>query len=129
MFLHCSASPNPLQDVEDIRLLHVVERHWDDIGYNWFIKQDGTLQQGRDEKLIPAGVEGHNAESIHICLAGVDNFKAEQFDALNILLRLKREQYRYATLHGHLEFDTKGKTCPNFDYRSFVQRWNAWQPR
>lgn len=128
VFLHCSASPNPAQDVEDIRRMHIVERGWEDIGYNWFIKQDGTLQQGRDEKFIPAGVEHFNNESIHICLAGLDNFKPIQFQTLKAILKIKRAQYPQATLHGHREFDRKGKTCPNFDYTGLVVMWNSWAP-
>jgi len=128
VFLHCSASPNPSQDIEDIRRIHVKERGWNDVGYNWFIKQDGTIQQGRDERFVPAAVEHFNQESIHICLAGFDNFKPPQFESLHSLLKIKRAQYPYATLHGHREFDKRGKTCPNFDYSELVRWWNELAP-
>ena len=62
VFLHCSASDDPdHDDIETIRRWHVDERGWSDVGYHYFIRSDGTLQEGRPLERIPAAQAGHNA--------------------------------------------------------------------
>lgn len=40
------------------------------IGYHWFIRRDGTLEEGRPEGTMGAHVRGHNHGTIGICWAG-----------------------------------------------------------
>jgi len=55
VFLHCSASDrNEHDDVAVMRRWHVDDRGWDDVGYYYFIKKDGTVQPGRDLEKAPA---------------------------------------------------------------------------
>jgi len=37
-----------------MRRWHVDDRGWDDVGYYYFIKKDGTVQPGRDLEKAPA---------------------------------------------------------------------------
>lgn len=46
------------------------ERGWSEIGYNVVIRFDGTIEQGRDPRKIPAAVAGINATTYHICFSG-----------------------------------------------------------
>ncbi|MCS6918166.1 MAG: N-acetylmuramoyl-L-alanine amidase [Fimbriimonadales bacterium] len=46
------------------------ERGWSEIGYNVVIRFDGTIEQGRDPRKIPAGVAGINETTYHICFSG-----------------------------------------------------------
>ena len=72
VFLHCSASDDPdHDDIDTIRRWHVDERGWSDVGYHYFIRSDGTLQEGRPLERIPAAQAGHNAGTVAICLHGL----------------------------------------------------------
>lgn len=46
------------------------ERGFREIGYHWFIRRDGTLEEGRAEGTLGAHVRGHNSGTIGICWAG-----------------------------------------------------------
>jgi len=46
------------------------ERGWSEIGYNVVIRFDGTIEKGRDPRKIPAGVQGINETTYHICFSG-----------------------------------------------------------
>lgn len=135
VFLHCSASDNPLHDcISAIRGWHVDGNGWRDVGYHYFIQSDGTIQQGRDLELIPAAQVGHNTGSIAICLHGLteSRFTGAQRNALFNLCQRIDHTYRtprasalaqYAweqtvTFHGHCE--VSNKTCPVFDYKEWL---------
>ncbi len=105
-----------------IREWHL-KRGFSDVGYHWVITADGTIQEGRPEEEIGAHVEGHNADSIGICLTGLSHFTEDQFMSLEDLLIILKDKYPYATLHGHREFNPH-KTCPVFDYSEFVEMWD-----
>lgn len=112
-FIHCSASDNPNHDdIEVIRDWHL-QNGWKDVGYHYFIAKDGTLQEGRDEKLKGAGVLGFNDHSIHICLSGRFSFTFAQAMTLHALLYDLKDRYPRATVDPHRMF-SPNKTCPNF---------------
>ena len=46
------------------------ERGFREIGYHWFIRRDGTIEEGRAEGTLGAHVRGHNSGTIGICWAG-----------------------------------------------------------
>ncbi len=68
--IHYSAT-YPDQDISryDIDGMHR-ERGFREIGYHWFIRRDGTLEEGRAEGTLGAHVKGHNSGTIGICFAG-----------------------------------------------------------
>lgn len=120
VYIHCSASDNPLHDdIAIIRGWHL-ERGFVDVGYHFFIRRNGTVQAGRALEKIPAAQDGHNAGSIAICLHGLEKskFSKEQFRALTALCDEIQEVYPYVTFHGHCEVSRK--TCPVFDYRQVL---------
>ena len=46
--IHCADTPEDMDiGAEKIREWHTKERGWDDIGYHWVIRRDGTLDPGR----------------------------------------------------------------------------------
>ena len=60
------------------------------IGYHYYIRKNGEIFKGRDEKFVGAHVLGNNFESIGICLSG--NFELEeptekQINSLSEILR------------------------------------------
>ena len=52
-----------------IREWHL-ERGFDDIGYHFVIRENGIIETGREERLIPAANKGRNYDSIAICITG-----------------------------------------------------------
>ena len=71
VFLHCSASDSPEHDgVDVIRRWHIDDNGWDDVGYHYFIRRDGTLESGRPLEKTPAAQAGSNAATIAVCLHG-----------------------------------------------------------
>lgn len=132
IIIHCSASP--FGNVETIRRWHVDEQGWSDIGYHYVILNcyptseswtqekpnpltDGKLETGRPEDVVGAHVEGHNQNSIGICLIGgrlSGGFTGRQLERLKELVRALRERYPDAKVSGHKEWNS-GKTCPNLD--------------
>ncbi|KNC93802.1 N-acetylmuramoyl-L-alanine amidase [Trabulsiella odontotermitis] len=88
------------------------------IGYHYVIDCDGTVLTGRGEEEIGAHVEGHNANSLGICMVGTRCFTAAQWLALHDLAARLQDNYRNATLHGHREY--ANKECPGFDVADWV---------
>lgn len=115
------------------------------IGYHYVITRDGTVQIGRPVNTIGAHVEGHNANSIGICMVGgladdgkhgEDNFTDDQFEALRELIRTLRKTFPKARICGHRDLSpdlnrdgkiTRNewmKECPSFDVAAFVSSHN-----
>lgn len=68
--IHCSATRGDVDvNAKTVDGWHKA-RGWSGIGYNFFIKLDGTVEDGRPIEKAPAGVFGHNATAIAICYAG-----------------------------------------------------------
>lgn len=125
IILHCSASDSPGQDADLIRSWHK-KRGFSDIGYHYFIRQDGTLDIGRPIAQIGAHCLGDNHNSIGICLAGLKRFLQPQFDTLRMLLVDLKPLYPTATLHGHCERPSgleQRKSCPVFSVTPWREFW------
>jgi hypothetical protein len=122
VFVHCSASDNPDHDnAATIRKWHVEDNDWSDIGYHYFIRKDGTLEDGRPLERTPAAQKNHNTGTIAICLSGLaeENFTLAQFATLKALALEINNAYGGAlTFHGHRE--VASKACPVFDYKSVL---------
>lgn len=137
--VHCSAtSPDTYVDARTIDRWHRM-KGWLKIGYHFVITRLGDVQPGRTLTEVGAHVQGHNAESIGICMAGgVDakgkaenNFTPAQWDALRKLVAEMRVKFPGAEVLGHrdlspdlnhdgvIEASEYMKDCPSFD----VRRW------
>jgi len=121
--IHCADTPTTMDiGAEEIRRWHK-ERGWDDIGYHYVIRRDGSLEFGRDESVAGAHVAGHNAHSIGICLVGGKvgaDFTRQQWACLDALVKDIAGRYPGAQVCGHHDLD-QGKQCPQFDARAW---WN-----
>lgn len=125
VFIHCSASDRAEDDdISVIRRWHTTpdpkdkSKPWPDVGYHFFIKQDGTLQQGRNIEITPSTQKGNNNGTIAICCSGLTTFSQAQFKSLKELCHAIRTNLPGVTFHGHCEVSTK--TCPVFDYKSVL---------
>lgn len=130
LVIHCSASNLPKHD--DISVIDAwhKQRGFKGVGYHFFITSNGTLQAGRpldddpviEKEEIGAHVLGVNLESIGVCLSGIDSndFTKAQFKTLKDLIDRLLETMDFEIV-GH-NFFTRLKTCPNFDWRSWVKK-------
>lgn len=114
-------------DVDDIRKMHLA-RGFNDVGYHYVIKRDGTVQKGRADHVVGAHVAGHNTGSLGICCiggleretgpnVGVDNRTEAQKAATIRLVKELLAKHPKAQVVGHKDL---GPTqCPGFDVRSW----------
>ena len=118
LVIHCADTHGTMDvSVDDLRKWHVTDQGWDDIGYHYFIKFDGSIHQCRSEEYQGAHTIAVNDKSIAICLeggfGGVDNFTATQKKALFDLIQDRKLSHPNAAVVGHSHFDNKA--CPSFD--------------
>lgn len=127
--VHCSATkPHQHIGVEEIRKWHK-DRGWDDVGYHFVIRRNGTVEAGRPLNVAGAHVEGWNHCTWGICLVGgldaeghaVDNFTSDQKEMLKYLIEYLRWRAPRADVQGHRDFPDVHKDCPCFD----VRKWYA----
>jgi N-acetyl-anhydromuramyl-L-alanine amidase AmpD len=66
--IHCTATKGDVS-AATIRSWHK-KQGWRDIGYQYVIRTDGTVEKGRDESVAGSHVAGFNTNSIGIVYAG-----------------------------------------------------------
>ncbi|ULQ47386.1 N-acetylmuramoyl-L-alanine amidase [Flagellatimonas centrodinii] len=135
LIIHCAAT-KPSMDIgaAEIRQWHL-GNGWSDIGYNYVIRRNGLIENGRDldrdgnvDEEVGAHAKGFNARSIGICLVGGLNqagqpapeFTEAQFTALNGLLAGLRIRYPNTEILGHRDLPGVAKACPSFDVRHWL---------
>ena len=129
IIVHCSDSPDAYDiGVKEIKQWHTDPvpkgRGWSDIGYQYVIRRNGTVEIGRahngdsvlEGKEIGAHTLGQNSDSLGICVVGRKDFDYRQLLALVTLVKTLMKKYSipFSAVYGHYEFE-KGKTCPNMD--------------
>jgi len=130
--IHCSDS-GAFQDIgaEEIRHWHTMENGWEDIGYHFVIRRDGSVELGREIEAIGAHAYGLNRYSIGICMVGgrgidgkpQDNFSDKQYLSLAILIRGLNSKYPgIRSVIGHGDVRGCDKTCPNFSVTEFLAK-------
>ena len=119
LIVHCSATPNDRDvTVDEIRAWHK-ERGWSDIGYHYVISRQGKILCGRPVGIVGAHCQGHNTDSIGVCLIGDDEFNDVQFKALQNLYAMLKGFCLDIQAFGHRDFTDK-KTCPNFEVKEIL---------
>lgn len=129
--VHCAAT-HADQDigVAEIRSWHMAPpKNWNDVGYHWVIRRDGTLEKGRDEETVGAHAVGYNSHSIGICLVGgIDandkmkadfNFHRSQMATLERLLTTLTLRFPAAEVCGHRDLPGVQKACPAFNVKAW----------
>ena len=122
IIIHCTATRASQDiDIKDVDRWHR-EKGWRMVGYHFFIKRDGTLQEGRQLMHGGAHATGYNDKSIGICMAGgmaadgktsESNFTRAQWATLRSLVLKLHVQFPQAKIIGHR--DVAVKDCPCFD--------------
>lgn len=124
--IHCAATkPSMKVDRERIKKWHL-DRGFSDIGYHFYIRQDGSLEYGRPVYKTSAHVANYNSVSIGVCYEGGIDEDGEAFDTrtpqqkrtlVDLLTELKIN-YKEALIWGHKDFPKVYKACPSFDAKS-----------
>lgn len=115
--VHCSDSDLPSHDsLQTIRIWHMVERGFRDVGYHKLIFKSEGLVNGRPLEMQGAHCEGENGDTIGVMLAGRHTFTKEQFwlAAVEIDRLCKIYNIPLTEIYPHKAFNSE-KTCPNFD--------------
>ena len=117
IIIHCSATPKHKDfSAETIRDWHVKGNGWDDIGYHYVVRLDGSLEYGRPVQVPGAHCRGENKSSIGICYIGgmdekmeewEDTRTQEQKDSLVDLLKVLKKFHPEANIYGHRDFHLK----------------------
>lgn len=129
--VHCSATPPDVKVDKFVIDRWHRERGFLKIGYHFVIKRDGVVEAGRELTEAGAHVEGHNASSIGICMAGgckrvgerlvaENNFTAPQWASLASLLTGLIPKFPTATVVGHRDLNPN-KDCPSFDAKAWFK--------
>lgn len=120
IILHCTATKEG-QDysVEQVRKWHL-DRGFNDIGYHFLIRLDGTVEAGRPLETVGAHCKGHNANSIGIAYVGgldkngrpKDTRTLPQKESMRRLVHDLKQCFPRLEVHCHNEYSTKA--CPCF---------------
>ena len=125
--IHCAATPSSMDiGVKEIKKWHIDDNGWDDIGYHFVIRRDGTLEIGRDESMIGSHARAVNGTSLGVCLIGgygsggwENNFNNKQFEALKDITVKLKDKYKIKKIIGHNEVDDI-KQCPSFNVKEWL---------
>src|SRR3569832_2028196 len=147
--IHCSATPNGRwQTVEDIdrmhgarkppfmrnpRLIGANQPQLKHIGYHYVIYTTGPVVIGRGLNEIGAHAQGHNAQSIGICLFGAGKYSRAQWESLKKLVqglqtavpdvRIVGHRARSPDLNGNGVIEPREwtKTCPGVGVAAWLR--------
>ena len=114
IFHHAARS---IWDPEGINEFHK-SKGWKGIGYNYYIRKDGSIYLGRDENAEGAHTKGENSSSIGICLEGnfeEEEITKEQFESIEKLTHYLILKYDIYKIMGHRDvYETlcPGENCP-----------------
>lgn len=120
IILHCTATKEGHDySVEQVRKWHL-DRGFNDIGYHFLIRLDGTVEAGRPLETVGAHCKGHNANSIGIAYVGgldkngrpKDTRTLPQKEAMRRLVHDLKQCFPRLEVHCHNEYSTKA--CPCF---------------
>lgn len=120
--IHCADTYAQMNiGVQEIRKWHL-DRGFNDIGYHYVIRRDGSIERGRPIEKPGAHAAGYNACSIGICYAGgkgpdgtpQDNRTPEQIQAMHDLVTSLLREFPQAIVTGHRDLPGVHKTCPCF---------------
>lgn len=132
--IHYSATPIEKDyTAADIDQMHR-DRGFNEIGYHWFIRKDGTIERGRD--LTQPGrfeqgahSKGENDSSIGICYeggvtlaapnTGFDSRTPAQKKSMIELIDQMQDRFPGAIVEGHRDMPGAATQCPGFDARAW----------
>ena len=126
LIIHHTASTRDMT-LEEIHQEHL-NQGWIGIGYHYYIRKDGRIYIGRNEKYIGAHCENYNSISLGICLSGnfeIEEPTIEQLNSLKTLIKELKFKYPQATIHSHSDFNATACCGKNLrKYLSEIEKTN-----
>ena len=123
--IHCSATPITM----DIGVKTITKWHknkgWNDCGYHYIIRLDGTLEEARPIEKAGAHAYGFNQQSLGVCVVGGCDKDLNPLKTINpkqektLIDLIVKLDWKHLNLNikGHNELSNKD--CPSFN----VQDW------
>lgn len=105
-----------LQSVETIHNYHK-NKGWAGIGYQYYVRKDGSVYRGRPENMAGAHCPGVNSTSIGICAEGnfnEENMSNVQKNAIIDLIKDIKSRYNIKWIRGHREM--LATSCPGTNF-------------
>ena len=109
---------------QDIHIYHRDTNGWVGIGYNYYVRKDGSVYRGRPENCVGAHTYGYNDVSIGVCFEGnfeTDTMGEAQYLAGIALLRDILSRYPGLEIKRHKDFDATACPGANFPYLSMKE--------
>jgi len=128
IIIHATASREGVeQTVEQIRIMHIKERKFTDIGYHYVIYLDGQIVEGRPIECIGAHCTGQNSTSVGIAYVGGTDSKGKakdtrteaQKESLKWIVSEMIESFNIKEIKGHRDYS------PDLDNDGTIER-NEW---
>ena len=115
---------------EIIAKYHVEEHGWPGIGYHYYIRPDGSIQQTQRLETVSWHVSKHNDASVGVCLAGDFTYsppsQVQVDSAARLVAWLMQERgVVEANVMGHKEFPDNDTSCPGETWLRNVAWKNA----
>ncbi|CAL1570954.1 unnamed protein product [Knipowitschia caucasica] len=85
---NCQTQTEGIIQLRQIQSDHMKFRDFDDIGYNFVVRGDGSVYEGRGWGVVGAHTKGHNDDSLGIAFMGNFNNESPSSEALTSVKRL-----------------------------------------
>ena len=105
------------QSVEVIHNYHKNHNGWAGIGYQYYVRKDGSIYKGRPEEYAGAHCPGVNSSSIGICAEGnfdVEEMSEIQKNSIIELITYIKQEHNIEYIKGHREI--LSTSCPGANY-------------
>lgn len=106
-----------LQTIETIHNYHKNTRGYAGIGYNFYVRKDGSIYEGRPLNFVGGHAYNNNRDSIGICAEGdYDNetMPEAQKNALKELVAYLKQEYNISVVQKHSEVNNT--SCPGANF-------------
>ncbi|KAK7881990.1 hypothetical protein WMY93_028164 [Mugilogobius chulae] len=85
---NCKTRTESIKELRIIQKLHMQNRHFDDIGYNFLVGEDGIVYEGRGWGVMGAHTKGNNHDSLGVAFMGNFNNESPSSEALTSVKQL-----------------------------------------
>lgn len=118
--------------VSEIREWHL-QRMFEDIGYHYVIRRDGTIEHGRDTKYIGEHAYGMNHDSVGVCFEG--DFRkyeptVEQLNSACAVYHVVCRAYSKSLeveFHRSIDNPCPGPLLDREDFREIIKRHDPYR--
>lgn len=123
--VHHSEGPTTqtVRSIQDFHMNPVPQgRGWGDIGYNFLVRDDGTIYEGRGWLVVGAHAEGHNTAGIGVCYIGKNAPTDAAKQSIRALYDVACDKAgRTLAKRGHGQLSGNSTDCPGSSLLDWVK--------